>query len=304
MSTVVELARDDLLTPAFARIQADIDSAFDAFLPVPQDTRARLVEAMRHAAIGGGKRVRPLLLTATAELFGVSRIAAVNAACAVEAIHCYSLVHDDLPCMDDDALRHGKPTVHKAFDEATAVLAGDALHALAFDILTMPDTSTDPFVRAELVAALAKASGHDGMAGGQMMDMMADEARYDLSQVTRLQQMKTGALLAASVEMGAILGRVAPEGRGPMRAYARDIGLAFQIADDLLDVEGDEAAAGKALRKDEEQGKATFVTLMGADKARAQARMLVEQAVGHLAGYGEEARLLKALARFIVERDR
>lgn len=304
MNAVVELARDDLLAPAFARIQAEIDSAFDAFLPVPKDTRARLVEAMRHAAIGGGKRVRPLLLTATAEIFGASRTAAVNAACAIEAIHCYSLVHDDLPCMDDDALRHGKATVHKAFDEATAVLAGDALHALAFDILTMPDTSTDPFVRAELVAALAKASGHEGMAGGQMMDMMASEARYDLSQVTRLQQMKTGALLGASVEMGAILGRIPPEGRAPLRAYARDIGLAFQIADDLLDVEGDAELAGKALRKDEGQGKATFVTLMGADKARAQARMLVEQAAGHLAGYGEEARLLQALARFVVERDR
>ena len=304
MSRVAELVRDDLLAPAFARIQAEIDSAFDAFLPVPPDSRARLIEAMRHAAIGGGKRVRPLLLTATAELFGVARTAAVNAACAVEAIHCYSLIHDDLPCMDDDALRHGKPTVHRAFDEATAVLAGDALHALAFDILTQPDTSTDPFVRAELVAALARASGHDGMAGGQMMDMMAANAGYDLAQITRLQQLKTGALLAASVEMGAILGRLPPEGRGGLRAYARDIGLAFQIADDLLDVEGDEAAAGKALRKDEGQHKATFVTLMGADKARAQAHLLVEQAAGHLASFGEEARLLKALARFIVERDR
>ena len=304
MSAVAEIVGDDLLALAFTRIQREIDSAFDAFLPVPQDSRARLVEAMRHAAIGGGKRVRPLLLCATAELFGVSRTAAVNAACAVEAIHCYSLIHDDLPCMDDDALRHGKPTVHKAFDEATAVLAGDALHALAFDILTQPDTSTDPFTRAELVACLARASGHEGMAGGQMMDMAAEEASYDLAQVTRLQQLKTGALLAASVEMGAILGRIPPEGRGPLRAYARDIGLAFQIADDLLDVEGDAELAGKALRKDEGQGKATFVTLMGVDKARAQARLLVEQAAGHLAGYGEEARLLQALARYIVERDR
>lgn len=303
MSVVVELAAGDVLAPAFARIQAEIDSAFDAFLPVPHDSRAPLVEAMRHAAIGGGKRVRPLLLTATAELFGVARTAAVNAACAVEAIHCYSLIHDDLPCMDDDALRHGKPTVHKAFGEATAVLAGDALHALAFDILTQPDTSNDPFVRAELVAALARASGHEGMAGGQMMDMAAGEARYDLAQVTRLQQLKTGALLAASVEMGAILGRLPPEGRAPLRAYARDIGLAFQIADDLLDVHGDEERAGKALRKDLSAGKATFVTLMGADKARAQAQMLVDQAAAHLAGYGEEARLLRALARYIVERD-
>lgn len=303
MSAVVEIAGQDLLAPAFARIQREIDSALDAFLPVPQDSRAKLVEAMRHAAIGGGKRVRPLLLTATADLFGVSRTASVNAACAVEAIHCYSLVHDDLPCMDDDDLRHGKPTVHKVYGEATAVLAGDALHALAFDILTQPDTSTDPFVRAELVGCLAKASGHEGMAGGQMMDMEAENHAYDLAQVTRLQQLKTGALLAASVEMGAILGRLPPEGRGPLRAYARDIGLAFQIADDLLDVEGDPDLAGKALRKDEGQGKATFVTLMGADKARAQARLLVDQAAGHLASYGEEARILQALARYIVERD-
>ena len=293
----------DALAPAFARIQAEIDSAFDAFLPMPRDGRARLVEAMRHAAIGGGKRVRPLLLTATADLFAVSRTSAVNAACAVEAIHCYSLIHDDLPCMDDDDLRHGKPTVHKAFDEATAVLAGDSLHALAFDILTQPDTSSDPFCQAELVACLARASGHEGMAGGQMMDMAAEGSAYDIAQVTRLQQLKTGALLAASVEMGAILGRVPPEGRGPLRLYARDIGLAFQIADDLLDVEGDQALAGKALRKDEGQGKATFVTLMGAGKARAQAQLLARQAAGHLDGYGQEAQLLQALAHFIVERD-
>ncbi|MCA0911130.1 polyprenyl synthetase family protein [Qipengyuania gaetbuli] len=293
----------DLLAEAFEQVQAEVDGAFDAFLPVPQDTRARLVEAMRYSVIGGGKRVRPLLVCATAQLFGVSRQAAVNAGCAVEAIHAYSLIHDDLPCMDDDDLRHGKPTLHKAFDEATAVLAGDCLHALAFDILTMPDTSSDPFVRAELVAALAKASGHDGMAGGQMMDIMSEEQEYDLRQITRLQQLKTGALLAASVEMGAILGRVPPEGRTHLRAYARDIGLAFQIADDLLDVEGDEEKAGKALRKDEGQGKQTFVTIMGREQARAQAEMLVEQAGQHLAGHGADARLLAELARFIVKRD-
>ena len=296
-------AMPDLLANAFDQIQAEVDGAFDAFLPVPQDTRARLVEAMRYAAIGGGKRVRPLLVCATAQLFGVTRQAAVNAGCAVEAIHAYSLIHDDLPCMDDDDLRHGKPTLHKQFDEATAVLAGDCLHALAFDILTMPDTSSDPFVRAELVAALAKASGHEGMAGGQMMDIVSDEEDYDLRQVTRLQQLKTGALLAASVEMGAILGRVPPEGRTHLRAYARDIGLAFQIADDLLDVEGDEEKAGKALRKDEGQGKQTFVTLMGRDAARAQAEMLVEQAGQHLASHGSDAALLVELARFVVKRD-
>jgi len=296
-------AMPDILATAFERIQGEIDSAFDAFLPVPDDSRAPLVEAMRYAAIGGGKRVRPLLLAATADLYSVNRSAAVNAGCAVEAIHAYSLIHDDLPCMDDDDLRHGKPTVHKAFDEATAVLAGDCLHALAFDILTQPDTSTDPFVRSELVATLARASGHDGMAGGQMMDIASEEQQYDLRQITRLQQLKTGALLAASVEMGAVLGRVPLEGRTHLRAYARDIGLAFQIADDLLDVEGDEDKAGKALRKDEGQGKQTFVTLMGVDQARAQAEMLVEQAGKHLASHGEDARLLVELARFIVKRE-
>ena len=291
------------LSDAFESVQRDIDAAFDAYLPVPQDTRARLVEAMRYAAIGGGKRVRPLLVCATANLFGVDRDAAIAAGCAVEAIHAYSLIHDDLPCMDDDDLRHGKPTLHHAFDEATAVLAGDCLHALAFDILTMPGTSSDPFVRSELVETLARASGHEGMAGGQMMDIVSDEQEYDLRQVTRLQQLKTGALLAASVEMGAVLGKVPHEGRTSLRAYARDIGLAFQIADDLLDVEGDEAKAGKALRKDEGQGKQTFVTLMGREKARNQAEMLVDQAGEHLFGYGEDARVLVELAHFVVKRD-
>ncbi len=304
MTTMAVSDSDDLLKSALARVQDDVDRAFDAYLPVPSDSRARLVEAMRHATIGGGKRVRPLLVVAVADLYRVDRSAAIAAGCAVEAIHSYSLIHDDLPCMDDDELRHGKPTVHRAFDEATAVLAGDALHALAFDILTQSDVSSDPFVRSELVSVLARASGHEGMAGGQVMDMAADEEDYDLHQVTRLQQLKTGALLGASVEMGAILGRVPPEGRAHLRAYARDIGLAFQIADDLLDVEGDEALAGKALRKDGEQGKATFVTLMGAEKAREQARALVDQAIGHVAGHGSDARLLEALARFVIERDR
>ena len=259
---------------------------------------------MRYAAIGGGKRVRPLLLTATAGMYGVDRECAVRAGCAIEAIHVYSLIHDDLPCMDDDAMRHGKPTLHRAFDEATAVLAGDSLHALAFEILSMPEISSDPYIRAEMVQALAAASGWSGMAGGQMMDIAAGSQQFDLHTVTRLQQLKTGALLGAAVEMGAILGHVPEDGRAHLRAYARDIGLAFQIADDLLDHEGDEGKAGKALRKDTVQGKATFVSLMGADKARDQAQALAEQAVGHLSGHGEEADILRALARFIVERDR
>lgn len=294
---------DNLLGRGLQRIQGEIDEAFDALLQVPEDGRQRLVLAMRHATIGGGKRVRPLLLATTAEMYGVARPAAVRAGCAIEAIHVYSLVHDDLPCMDDDDMRHGKPTVHKAFDTATAVLAGDALHALAFELLTDPATSTDPFVRSELVHCLAVASGAGGMAGGQMMDITAEGAEFDVRAVTRLQQLKTGALLGAAVEMGAILGRVPDEGRAHLRAYARDIGLAFQIADDLLDHGGDEAKAGKALRKDDARGKATFVSLMGPDKAREQAKALSDQAIGHLAGHGKEADMLRALARFVVERE-
>ena len=297
------LVADQLLADGLKRVQREVDSLFDALLPVPQDGRARLIEAMRHATIGGGKRLRPLLLVSTAEMYGVARDNALRAAIAIEAIHCYSLIHDDLPCMDDDALRHGKPTVHKAFDEATAVLAGDALHAFAFEVLADPATSGDPFTRIELVSALGHASGAQGMAGGQMMDMAAESVAYDLGGITRLQQLKTGALLGASVEMGAIMGHVPPEGRVHLRGYSRDIGLAFQIVDDLLDHEGDPALAGKALRKDAGQGKQTFVSLMGADRAREQAHILVEQAISHLGQHGEEANMLRAVARYIVERD-
>jgi len=300
----VALAGDDLLGRGLQRIQQEVDAAFDSLLPVPDDARAGLVQAMRHACIGGGKRVRPLLLVTVAEMYGCSRAEAIRAACAIEAIHAYSLVHDDLPCMDDDALRHGKPAVHVAFGEAVAVLAGDALHAFAFELIADAETSAEPSVRAELVQCLALASGYNGMAGGQMMDIVADGALFDLPTVIRLQELKTGALLCAAVEMGAILGGVPSERRGHLRAYARDIGLAFQIADDLLDHEGDEELAGKALRKDAEQGKATFVGLLGAEKTREQARMLSDRAIDQLAGWGEEADLLRALARFVVERDR
>ena len=199
----------DLLKPALNEIAADVDRAFDLLLLVPDDGRARLYEAMRHAAIGGGKRLRPLLVMATSQLFNVSRDAALRVGTAIECIHVYSLIHDDLPCMDDDDMRRGKPTVHKAFDEATAVLAGDSLHALAFDILADEDTHPDPFVRAELIRELAVASGPAGMAGGQMMDLVADGADFDLHAVTRLQQLKTGALISFCLEAGAILGRIA-----------------------------------------------------------------------------------------------
>ncbi|WP_404480951.1 polyprenyl synthetase family protein [Novosphingobium sp. BL-52-GroH] len=294
---------DSLLAEGLARIAEEIDSAFDALLPVPDDARARLVEAMRYAAIGGGKRLRPLLLASVAEMYGVQREAAIRAGIAIEAIHVYSLIHDDLPCMDDDALRHGKPTLHLAFDEATAVLAGDSLHAFAFEVLADPATSPDPFTQIELVRTLGHASGAQGMAGGQMMDLVAETSEFDLQTVTRLQQLKTGALLGAAVEMGAILGRIQPEARTHLRGYARDIGLAFQIADDLIDHEGDAAVAGKAVGKDAVAGKETFVSLLGPERAREQARMLVEQAVGHLAQHGREADLLRAVARYIIERD-
>jgi farnesyl diphosphate synthase len=287
-----------------ARIALEIDASFNSLLPLPNDPRRRLVEAMRYAAIGGGKRLRPLLVVATAQMHAVNRAAALRVGTAIEAIHVYSLIHDDLPCMDDDTMRHGKPTLHRAFDEATAVLAGDALHALAFEILADPLTSGDPFVRIELVRALAAASGSSGMAGGQMMDMVAEGSRFDLPTVTRLQQLKTGALLGAAVEMGGILGHVASEGRTHLRGFARDLGLAFQITDDLLDAHGDEALAGKALRKDASAGKQTFLSLLGTERAKAQAALLVEQAISHLSGYGPEADLLRQIARYVVVRER
>ncbi|PXW79354.1 farnesyl-diphosphate synthase [Blastomonas natatoria] len=294
---------DNALADAFRQISADVDACFDALLTVPDDPRAVLFQAMRHAAIGGGKRVRPLLLTSTAGMFNVDRGLAVRVACAVEAIHVYSLIHDDMPCMDNDDMRRGKPTVHKAFNDAVAVLAGDSLHALAFEILAGSQSHPDPFIRSELIYTLAEASGPNGMAGGQMMDLEAEKAKFDLPTVTKLQRLKTGALIAASVEMGAILGNVPAEGRGQLRAYARDIGLAFQIADDIMDETGDEAKAGKALHKDAAAGKETFLSLLGLERAREQAFFLVDQAVGHLASYGREADTLRALARYIVERD-
>lgn len=303
MNLVPDAPQPSLLHDSLAQIAVDIDQEFDTLLQLPGDARDRLYAAMRHAAIGGGKRLRPLLVTATAALFHVDRTVALRVGTAVEAIHVYSLVHDDLPCMDDDDMRRGKPTVHRAFDDATAVLAGDSLHALAFEILANPQTHADPFVRGELVSTLALASGPEGMAGGQMMDIEAENAAFDLQTVMRLQALKTGALIAASVEMGAILGHIPPEGRTQLRGYARDIGLAFQIADDIMDVEGNPELAGKALQKDAEAGKGTFVSLMGLDRAKQQADMLVAQANEHLSIYGAEADLLRAIANYITERD-
>ena len=227
----------------------------------------------------------------------------MRVALAVECIHVYSLIHDDLPSMDDDDLRRGKPTLHRAFEESTAILAGDSLHALAFEILAGEATHEDPFVRVELIAELARASGPAGMAGGQMMDLIAVEMGLDLAAVTRLQQLKTGALIGWCVEAGAIMGRAGAEGRTGLRGYARDVGLAFQIVDDLLDHEGLEEKAGKRVGKDNAAGKQTFVSLLGPERARQQAEMLTGQAIEHLHGFGEDADLLRAVARFAVERD-
>jgi farnesyl diphosphate synthase len=257
---------------------------------------------MRYAAVGGGKRLRPLLTIASSGLFGVARESAIRAGLAVECVHVHSLIHDDLPCMDDDDLRRGKPTVHRAYDEATAVLAGDALLALAFEILGDPAMPVAGEIRAELVFELARAAGAGGMAGGQMLDLFPAEA-LDLDAITRLQRLKTGALIGWCVDAGAIMGQAPAEARTSLRGYAHCLGLAFQIADDLLDHGGDEARVGKRLRKDDDQGKVTFVTMLGVERAQRQAGILVDQATEHLQGFGREADLLAAIARFAISRD-
>jgi farnesyl diphosphate synthase len=301
VETVDRLAQE--LDAEGRRVRADVDSFFARLLAPTGDNRERLFEGMRHAAIGGGKRLRPLLTVAASRLFAIDPNRALRVGCAIEAVHVYSLIHDDLPCMDDADLRRGRATVHKAFGEAEAVLAGDSLHALAFEILADPQTNSDPWVRCELVLELARAAGPNGMAGGQMMDLVAEGAELDLAAITRLQQLKTGALIEYSVEAASIMAKLPVEARRPYRGYARNIGLAFQIADDLIDHSGDEAAAGKPTGRDASAGKATFVSLLGEGRARQQAGLLVEQAIEHLSGHGEEADLLRAIARFAIERD-
>src|SRR5438309_736073 len=301
VETVDRLAQE--LDSEARRVRADVDGFFAKLLAPTADNRERLYEAMRHATIGGGKRLRPLLTMAASRLFAIDRNRALRVGCAIESIHVYSLIHDDLPCMDDADLRRGKATIHKAFGEAEAVLAGDSLHALAFEILADPATHDDPRVRSDLVFELARAAGPSGMAGGQMMDLAAERQQPDLPAITRLQQLKTGALIEYAVEAACIMVKLPAEARRPYRGYARNIGLAFQIADDLIDHSGDEAAAGKPIGKDANAGKATFVSLLGEERARQQAGFLVDQAVEHLSGHGDEADLLRAIARFAVERD-
>ena len=292
------------LATAMASAAAEIDHALDALIPPPEGDEARLFEAMRYASMGGGKRLRGFLVLEGAAQFSVSREAALRVAAAIEMLHAYSLVHDDLPCMDDDDLRRGKPTVHRAFDEATAVLAGDALQTQAFLVLSEPDTHPDPAVRAELCRALARAAGARGMCGGQMLDMLAEEAGRPLeeAEIGRLQLLKTGKLIEFSAEAGAILGKAPIQLRHALSAYGRDMGAAFQIADDVLDATASAEETGKRTGKDADAGKATLVGLLGLERAKLQAERLAAQAQDHLDAFGEAAAHLRALADYTIAR--
>lgn len=287
---------------ALTRAAELTDAALDRLLVVPPGPEARVYEAMRYSALAPGKRLRPFLVLVSARLFGVARRCALQVAAAVEMVHAYSLVHDDLPAMDDSDLRRGRPTCHKEFDEATAVLAGDGLLTMAFEVLAHPDTHSDPAVRCELVASLAAAAGPAGMVGGQMIDLLAEGRALDIGAITRLQRLKTGALIAFSCEAGAVLAKASSEVRLALRGYAHDLGLAFQIADDLLDVEGSASETGKPVGADAAAGKATFVSILGVERARAQAALLIDQAVAHLDLFEQRAELLRHAARFVVTR--
>jgi len=298
---------------SLSRTAADIEVVLDRLLGASaledeQERPPRLLEAMRYASLEGGKRFRPFLVVECASLFDVPRDHSLLVGAALECIHCYSLVHDDLPAMDDDALRRGRPTVHKAFDEATAILVGDSLLTLAFDILGRPATHPDPAIRIELVLALARASGLGGMAGGQMLDLEAEgrfassPPRHGLQEVRRLQSMKTGALLRFGCVAGAILGRANGPRRAALDRYGSLLGEAFQIADDLLDLEGDPELVGKATGKDAAAHKATFIAILGVEPARKRLAELVAEAEAALAPFGASADVLKTAARFVAER--
>ena len=280
------------------------EQTMDRLLPKGEEGEARVFDAMRYSSLGGGKRLRAFFVLASATLFKVGAMPALRTASAIEFMHAYSLIHDDLPAMDDDDLRRGKPSCHKQFDEATAILAGDALQALAFEVLAHEATHGDPAVRMALVSELARAAGAHGMVGGQMLDLLAETQGPDMSigAITRLQRLKTGALISFSCTAGAILGKAAEPMRAALAAYAHDLGLAFQIVDDLLDVEGDAAELGKATNKDAAAGKATFVSILGVERARAQASLLAQQAATHLEPFGPRAELLQQATKFVVQR--
>ncbi len=292
------------LRERLAEVSDKLETTMQDLLPEQDaDTgEGRVVEAMRYSLLGGGKRLRPYLVCASAQLFGVCNVSAYYAAAAIEFVHTYSLIHDDLPSMDNDDMRRGKPSCHKQFDEATALLAGDALLTMAFDILASEHTHQDPKVRLELISALAKAAGHNGMVGGQMRDLQAEQQNLPVEEIIRLQRLKTGRMFGVSCEAGAILGKADMRRRQALVRYAHDIGLAFQMTDDLLDVEGSEAETGKAVRKDKTAGKATLVGAMGVERAREQAFVLADQAKNHLRVFDERAEPFRELADFVVNR--
>ena len=290
------------LTARLAARGEAVTRRLDELLPTVPGARGRVIEAMRYSALAGGKRLRPFLVMETAGLFDVGPDQALQCAVAVEMIHCYSLIHDDLPAMDDSDLRRGRPTSHKAFDEATAILAGDGLLTEAFAVLAGPRCHPDAGVRAELIAGLAAAAGAAGMVGGQMIDIAPGRDGLDLDGITNLQALKTGALIAFSCEAGAILGRAGTRERAALLGYARDLGLAFQIVDDLLDSQSTPEELGKPTGQDAAAGKATFVGLLGPGEARAMAEKLVASACMRLEMFSEKADFLRQTATFVLER--
>jgi farnesyl diphosphate synthase len=279
-----------------------VNRTLDRLVPPVDGAERRVVEAMRYALMGGGKRIRPFLVLNSARLFDVPEMGALRAAAAIEMVHSYSLVHDDLPAMDNADLRRGRPSVHRQFDEATAILVGDGLLTQAFEVLAAEETHANPLVRSELVLALAQAAGAAGMVGGQMIDLEAQHAKLDLAAITRLQRLKTGAIIRFSCEAGAILASAPTKERRALQLYADDLGLAFQIADDLLDVESSAAVTGKPVGQDQAAGKATFVAVLGVDEARRRANAIADRAASHLAGFEERADLLCEMAQFVVNR--
>ena len=287
---------------ALAECADEVGHVMDLLLPQTGDTEARLVDAMRYASLNGGKRLRAFLVVQSARLFGVDHRCALRVGAAIEFMHAYSLVHDDLPAMDDAATRRSKPSCHLAFDEATAILAGDALQTMAFDVLADGRTHSDPEVQIRLVAALAGASGLAGMAGGQMLDLQAETRQLDLTEVTEMQTMKTGALIRCAAICGGIVGGADTRLLNALGAFSRDLGLAFQIADDLLDYDGDAATLGKPAGQDAERGKGSFVSLMGAEQARATAHRLIDDALAVLAPW-PQAGYLGYLATFAIARN-